>query len=215
MIALPVAALLAVPASAQLEAPAPTGGGGADPGADTWVSPIHQATGADRMAEVTRVADALRPIVEGSDVASKARLLCWLDKVKDPAVDDRMIEWSRICPPRASDGLMGDARCATIAVQRDLMLDMLRDPAQFDETDRALNLTARVRSLVLVMGSGDRSANAPRELDNFEFDVKTAATELARLPADSKSLHYLAVKQWIAARTQDSTSLYNLCPSGG
>jgi hypothetical protein len=233
MIALPFAVLLAAPGLAQpAETPtpsAPSGGSGAtgggatgasgtgaaDPAVEEYVSQIHQTVTPERMAAVTTAATAVRQAITPAEMASKARVQCWLDKIADPSVDDRLLEWSRICPPRSSEGLMSDSRCDTTSVQRDLLLDALRDPTKFEDADRSLHLTAHVRSLVLVLGTGDRVAGAPRNLDDFDFDVKTAATELAKVASDSRSLHYVALKQWIATKSQDPKSLYNLCPLGG
>jgi hypothetical protein len=133
---------------------------------------------------------------------------CWLSKLTDPKIDDRLIEWTRICPQFSREGLLAGRSCSVTAIQPDLLLDELPNAAAVDKADESLHIAVHLRSLVLAIGG---RADVKDKLASLEEDVKTAQSELAKVKSDSRSRHYLALHQWLETRKGDPNSLYQSC----
>jgi hypothetical protein len=172
--------------------------------------PSYAPVPASRRQEAATAAAALATKLARATSAEARRAGCWLSRLEDPEMDDRLIEWTRICPTFSREGLVAGRTCAVTAVQRDLLMSALEEGSDFDAADQLVGIASRLRSMALYLQGMD-DAQAASTLGLYVEDVQLATTELAKLPANSRSSHYLAIRSWIQARQQDSKSLYSQC----
>ena len=182
------------------EAPAPSQPGESS---EESLDPSYLPMPGDRAGQLKSAIDAATKKLKSDSLSH-----CWLSKLGDAKVDDRLLEWTRICPPFSREGLLAGRSCSVTAIQQDLLLDELTDAAAVEKADGTLRLAVHLRSLVLAIGA---RSDVAEKLASLEEDVKTAESELAKVKSDSRSKHYLALRSWLEARKGDSNSLYHSC----
>lgn len=217
-VALAASLALGSPVSAQLgddamqpapppggEAPAPAPAQPSAPGgsADEVLDPSYLPMPGDRAGQLKSAIEAATQKLKRDSLSQ-----CWLAKLGDAKTDDRLLEWTRVCPAFSREGLLAGRSCSVTALQQDLLLDELTDAAAVEKADATLHLAVHLRSLVVAIGTRSDVAD---KLASLEEDVKTAESELAKVKANSRSRHYLALRSWLEARKGDPNSLYHSC----
>jgi hypothetical protein len=185
---------------------APSGAGGE--AAPEALDPSYLALPPGETARLTAAVQSASKQLEKDASPGGQRVRCWLRKLGDAKVDDRLVEWTRVCPAFSREGLRAGQSCRVTAIQQDLLLDELPDVAAFDKADGLLHLAIHLRSFVTALG---KSPDAAQKLLLLDEDVEAAKTELAKLTPESRSRHYLALQKWLEARKGDRNSLYSPC----
>jgi len=180
------------------------------------------AVGADRAAAYTtaiagldgRLDRATRP----NDIGIE--LNCWVHKLKTEAqVDDRVIEWTRICPRLPTGPAQPSSVCEDFAVNEEQLYGLARTADEVDAANNQLHFIAHVKAEVLELQTSfpgnDRDQFVVDALVRLLRDVKKAQRELDAMAQSSERggipRHYRAIREWIARRAADPKSLYAPC----
>lgn len=147
------------------------------------------------------------------------RYECWLEKLRQPDVDDRVIRWGSICPGLGTDlpgrALLGPCYFeeGAIGPQQEALLEQYIHTA--DDVDRAprwLRLVTYLKPEVVrivewnVALDGLRAAHdtVMRAMDRLSFWANNGIGGSTLMP-DA----YLAMLNWIAGRQHDARSVYS------
>jgi len=160
----------------------------------------------------------LEGLVAGTTDARKWRYDCWIGKLKRPDVDDRVVEWARICP--STSGAIGaafvvgpcDLRIGMRPSQQEIenAIDSIDDVENKGST---LGIITYMKSDIVV---GNTTASLA--LDNLRMthdDVQAAVRKLdqwANSPTGGSSAMpdaYISIKDWIGQHQSDPRSLYS------
>jgi hypothetical protein len=148
----------------------------------------------------------------------KQRYLCWIKKLKNPNVDDRIIGWSKICP--SISGAQGSALvigpCDLTKgnpVNQTKLERSIRSVSDVDVANQSLKFITYMRSAIVV---SFEMTSSP--LKNFGKRVDNASDAIEKLyqwsnaPLGGSSAMpraYRAIKSWIIQRQNDPKSLYS------
>jgi hypothetical protein len=165
-------------------------------------------------AAVKAAAEALVPIVEGSDVASKQYAACYLKKLAMGS-DDRLIEWTVLCPSDSDDRTTGV--CASTAFPESQLAAQLTSSGDVDTVDATHHFLSRLSAYAMNLDRGRRGGASPAEvageLDRIARSMAVARRRIAELAAgapgvDGALSHYEVLDQWISRRSADPGSIY-------
>jgi hypothetical protein len=148
----------------------------------------------------------------------KRRHLCWLQKLKRPDVDDRVIGWSKICPK--TSGAIGAARVVGpcdltqgMPVDQAALERSIRSVGDVERANDSLHFVTHMRSAIVV---AHEMTSLPLEnLRRSTDDVGRAIEKLhqwANAPMGGSSAMppaYRAIKDWIIRRQKDTRSVYS------
>jgi hypothetical protein len=170
-------------------------------------------------SETPRFAAALTKLaakVNAGNDPRKWRYQCWINKLKNRDVDDRVIGWHRICPTGnivapfyiwPCDMSMG----SRIAVEE--LGKAVHSVADVDSAGPSLGIITYLKSSIVV---SEEMTTLPMEnLQTLHDDVVNAIDKLGAWAnsgiGGSSSMHYsyVAIKDWIAARQSDPKSIYS------
>jgi hypothetical protein len=142
------------------------------------------------------------------------RYLCWIQKLKKPDVDDRIIRWNSICPKFGAIGaafVVGP--CQGISVDQAALQRSIRSVSDVDIANKSLQFITYMRSDIVV--SFEMTTQQLENLRMATDDAGLAIEKLdkwanAPLGGSSAMPHaYRAIKDWIMKRQQDPKSLYS------
>jgi hypothetical protein len=156
--------------------------------------------------------------VKGSGDPRTWRYECWFNKLKAPNADDRVIEWSRICP--AKTGALGAAYIVGpcditqgFPVSQDEIYKNIKAIGDVDTRGVAIGIVTHLKADIVV--SEELTALPLENLRATHDRVVEAIDKLdkwANNPAGGSSMmakEYVAIKDWIGQRQRDSTSVYS------
>jgi hypothetical protein len=144
------------------------------------------------------------------------RFRCWIEKLKDPATDDRVIGWSKICPKGGAIGaamLIGPCDITKGMPIDTTTLKIIKTHQDVDAANKSLQIITYARSAIVVA-----SEMTSLPLENFRDltdDVGLAVDNLdkwANNPMGGSSAMptaYRAIKDWIMYKQRDSKSVYS------
>lgn len=148
----------------------------------------------------------------------KQRYLCWIKKLKNPNVDDRIIGWSKICP--SISGAIGAARVVGPCditkgkpVDQTKLERSIRSVNDVDIANQSLKFITHMRSAIVV--SFELTSLPLENLRRRTDDASEAIRKLgqwANAPLGGSSAMpkaYRAIKSWIIQRQNDPKSLYS------
>ena len=162
-------------------------------------------------------ADAVEGVAGWSGhFAPDPRVACWLDMLKQPATDDRVIRWTHICP---GDGPNG-AICSETAVGA-AALAPITSPEKVESVNQGLagrKFIVHLRSDVLNKQVYlPRSVNVMRNLNVFSRHLAAIAEDVALADqelASASGAPYASLKSWVDARKGDPKSVYACLAKG-
>ena len=145
--ATPPAQQAAPPAQAQARPPAQAGA--------EQEEPIPFPFGAvEDKAAVKAAAEALVPIVEASNVASKQHAACYLKKLAMGS-DDRLIEWTVLCPSDSDDRTSGVCSSTAFPESQDLAAQLTAS-GNVDTVDATHHFLSRLSAYAMNLDRGRR-----------------------------------------------------------
>ena len=209
-LALAVAVLgaTAVPAQTAEEAEA------ADASKLEEVEAIYTALPPSERAKAKDAAAKLAARVKGLPAETSELVGCWLKKLGQDDVDDRVIRWTRVCPPRTRGSLAGAHACRFTAVPGEDLEASLTKLEEVDKVADSLHFMAHLSSEVLELQTrfpnAADDAKVSERLSNIAADVQLANAQLAN-PDDKAPTRYRVLSAWLAAKKGDPKSLYAPC----
>jgi hypothetical protein len=172
-------------------------------------------------SESSRFDNALRHIedlVNKSTDDRKWRYQCWIDKLKTSTVDDRVIEWSRICPK--TTGALGaayivgacDITLGTPVSQVDLY-NNIKSIADVDAKGHDVGIFTYLKSDLVV---SEEMTSMQMENLRMTHDNVIMAIDKLRKWADNPmggssamGKEHVSIKDWIGQRQGDPKSVYS------
>jgi hypothetical protein len=161
---------------------------------------------------------ALESTVSTTPDPRKRRHLCWLEKLKRPDVDDRVIGWSKICPK--TSGAIG---AAMVVGPCDLTQGMPVDQAALERSIRSVNdvesannsLQFVTHARSAIVAAYEMTSQPLDSLRRMTDDTGRAIDKLSKwadAPTGGSSAMptaYRAIKDWIMRRQKDTRSIYS------
>lgn len=146
------------------------------------------------------------------------RFLCWLDKLKQPNVDDRVITWRSIAPRTGPNPIIGPLDMTTDGLGMDPQTaQQLRTSIgsmwDVNVAGPSLGIITFLKSAIVV--NAELTAQPLENLRATHDSVLRASDKLSAWsdfePGGSSSMPtaYVAIKNWIADRQRDPRSLYS------
>lgn len=145
------------------------------------------------------------------------RYLCWIEKLKRPDVDDRIIRWGSICPRFGARGaafVVGPCDLTSgIPVDQTILEQSIRSVSDVEVANKSLGFIKHMRSDVVV---SFELTSLP--LENLRMNTDEAGFAIDKLekwsdaPLGGSSAMppaYRAIKAWIKTRQNDPKSLYS------
>jgi hypothetical protein len=148
----------------------------------------------------------------------RQRYLCWIEKLKKPDVDDRIIRWNRICPKIS--GAIGAAYVVGgcdptlgIPVNQAAFERSIRSVSDVETANKSLEFITYIRPDIVVsyeMTSQQLESlrmvtdEAGRAIEKLNFWANNPMGGSSAMPPA-----YRAVKDWIMMRQKDPKSLYS------
>jgi hypothetical protein len=145
------------------------------------------------------------------------RYLCWIDKLKRPDVDDRIIRWSSICPKLGAIGaafVVGPCDLTQgTPVDQTALQRSIRSVSDVDIANKSLQFIKHMRSDIVV--SFEMTS---QQLENLRMNTDDAGLAIEKLdkwanaPLGGSSAMpqaYRSIKDWIMKRQNDPKSLYS------
>ena len=207
----------------------PTGGGeGTTAGesgeveVEVEVAAMYLPVPADRAAALTQAVTALSARLDRvrttGDIA--IQLNCWVHKLGDANVDDRVIQWTRICPNLQTSSARASSVCEPpMTVAEESLYQSVKTVSEVEPANSHLYFFAHVKSEVLDLQQSfpgndrdqfvvDQLLHLIRDVNkaNQELDAMAASTEHGGIPR-----HYRAMREWIAKKRGEPNSLYSPC----
>ena len=146
------------------------------------------------------------------------RYLCWIEKLKKPDVDDRIIKWSKICPK--TSGAIGAAFAIGpcdltkgTPVDQATLQRSIRLESDVEIANKSLQFIEHLRSAIVV--AFEMTSLPLENLRSITDDAGLAVDNLdkwANAPLGGSSAMppaYRAIKDWIMKRQNDPKSLYS------
>jgi hypothetical protein len=159
----------------------------------------------------------LEQLVGNSTDARKWRYQCWFDKLKAGG-DDRVIEWSRICP--AKTGAIGAAYIVGgcditwgTPVSQDEIYKNIKSIADVDANGAEIGIITHLRSDFVV--SEEMTSMQLENLRNTHDMVVMAIDKLGKWAdnpmggSSAMAREYVSIKDWIGKRQRDPKSVYS------
>jgi hypothetical protein len=180
-----------------------------------WTSPLPPS-------ESGRFDTALRKLedeVKASNDPRKWRYNCWFEKLKKNDVDDRVVQWSRICPYKT--GALGaaflvgpcDLTTGPSPIPQEQIVKGIGSVGDVDAKGRSLGIMTYLKADIVV---SEEMTVSPLESLRGTHDEVQRAIEKLRLWADNPmggssamSPAYISIKDWIGERQSDSKSVYS------
>jgi hypothetical protein len=158
---------------------------------------------------------SLRKRVAASNDPRKWRYDCWFEKLKRSDVDDRLIEWPRICPVTGVVPLtVGPCDIAKgRPVDRQTIHKAIRSVADVDANGAGIGIITHLKADIVV--AGEMTAMPFENLQTTHDNVTRAIDKLekwADVPlggSSSMSPDYVSIKEWIGRRQRDPASPYS------
>ncbi len=160
----------------------------------------------------------LEELVSKSNDARKWRYQCWFDKLKTADVDDRVIEWSRICP--AKTGALGAAYVVGpcditqgTPVDQNVIYKNIRSIPDVDAHGGDIGIITYLKSDFVVSeemtalplenlrATHDRVVMAIDKLDKWANNEMGGSSGMAK--------EYVSIKDWIGRQQRNSKSVYS------
>jgi Putative peptidoglycan binding domain len=181
------------------------------------VWPTHPLPPSESARFVTALAN-LENKVAASDDPRKWRYQCWFEKLKTSDVDDRVIQWGAICP--STSGAIGAAFVVgpcdierSMGPTQEEIEKAIRSVEDVDAVGQSLGILTYLKADIVV--SEEMTALPLENLQMMHDDVQRAIDKLGKwsdAPLGGSSAMppaYVAIKDWIASRQDDSNSLYS------
>lgn len=135
---------------------------------------------------------------------------CWLETLRAPDGDDRIIPWTRICPHAGADGVV----CQTTSAGEAKLGELIRSEADVARASSGLERPFIVHlktDLIVKLGHQPLVVNL-RPIDAIYVAHLAALREDALLAmrnlGSAQGAAYAAIRSWIEARTKDPKSFY-------
>ena len=160
----------------------------------------------------------LEGLVSKSSDARKWRYECWFDKLKMPDADDRVIEWSRICP--AQTGAIGAAYIVGpcditqgTPVDQNVIYKNIRSIPDVDAKGPEIGIITFLKSDFVVSeemtsmqlenlrATHDRVVTAIDKLDKWADNPMGGSSAMAK--------EYVSIKDWIGQQQRNPKSVYS------
>ena len=160
----------------------------------------------------------LEALVNKSTDDRKWRYTCWFDKLKAPGADDRVIEWSRICP--AKYGAIGAAYIVGGCditwgkpVSQDELYKNIKSIADVEAKGAEMGIFTHLKSDFVV---GEEMTSMQLENLRMTHDMVVMAIDKLGKWADNPmggssamAKEYVSIKDWIGGRQRDAKSVYS------
>jgi len=208
--------LAAIPAPAPATTPAPTAPAPKPDPVSVWHTRPLPASESARFDAALR---HLEELVNKSSDARKWRYQCWFEKLKAaPGADDRVIEWSRICP--AKTGALGAAYIVGACditwgtpVSQDDIYQNIKSIADVDAKGDDIGIITHLKSDFVV---SEEMTSLPMENLRTTHDMVVMAIDKLAKWADNPmggssamAKEYVSIKDWIGQRQRDPKSVYS------
>jgi hypothetical protein len=201
-----------------------TGGEGTAPteAVDADVPAIYLPIPADRAAAATQAVSAFSTRLDRArNTGDNAiQLNCWVHKLGEANVDDRVIEWTRICPNLQTSPARASSVCEPpMTVPEESLYQNVKTMAEVEPANNQLHFIAFVKSEVLDLQTSfpgnDRDQFVVDQLHHLIRNVNKAKQELDAMAASTEHggipRHYRAMREWIARKSAEPNSLYSPC----
>jgi hypothetical protein len=165
----------------------------------------------------TSGADAVESVAGWSGhFAADPRVACWLDMLKQPATDDRVIRWTQICPAEGAN--------AAICSETSVGAAALAPITSLDKVE-SVNQGLAARKFIVHLRSDvlnkqlyrPRSVNVMQDLSVFSEHLAAIAKDVALADqelASASGAPYSSLKSWVDARKGDPKSVYACLAKG-
>ncbi len=162
----------------------------------------------------------LEVMISTSTDPRKHRYLCWVKKLRDPSVDDRVIEWDQICPRISNAASPFSTGCqirsfGNYTSENDLYKH-IRRKQDVVPANNVLQFMVHVRSYIVLL---DELIDPSLHLVNFRqlHDQVQQTIELLRKMTEvgiigdgtSTPVYYVAIRDWIRDQQTNPASLYS------
>lgn len=148
----------------------------------------------------------------------RSRFLCWIEKLKKPDVDDRIIKWSKICP--ITSGAIG---AAMLVGPCDLTQGTPVDQATLEKSILSVNDIEKANKFLGFITHMRSDIVVSHEMTSFPLENFRTQTDQARLAIKKLNLWannpmggssampyaYRAIKDWIIKQRNNPRSLYS------
>jgi len=148
----------------------------------------------------------------------RRRFLCWIQKLKNPDVDDRIIGWSKICP-KTSAAVGAAFVIGPCDITQGMPVDQaalersIRSVDDVEPANQSLHFITHMRSAVVIAfemtaapleNLRQASDDASRAIDNLDKWANAPMGGSSAMPPA-----YRAIKDWIRKRQKAPQSLYS------
>jgi hypothetical protein len=196
--------------------------GGTTGETEVEVAAMYLPVPAARAAEVTRAVSALSTRLDRvrttGDIGIK--LNCWVHKLGEADLDDRVIKWTRICPNLQTGPAKASSVCEPpMTVPEESLYQSVKTVDEVETANNSLYFMARLKSEVLDLQTSfpgnDRDQFVVDQLLHMIRDVEAAQQELDAMAASTEHggipRHFRSMREWIARKSRDPKSLYSPC----
>jgi hypothetical protein len=186
------------------------------------VAAMYLPVPAARAAEVTRAVSALSTRLDRVRTTGEIgiKLNCWVHKLGEADLDDRVIKWTRICPNLQTGPARASSVCEPpMTVPEESLYQSVKTVDEVETANNTLYFMAHLKSEVLDLQTSfpgnDRDQFVIDQLLHLIRDTEKAQQELDAMAASTEHggipRHYRSMREWIARKSRDPKSLYSPC----
>ena len=148
------------------------------------------------------------------------QLNCWVHKLGEASLDDRVIEWTRICPNLQTGPGKASSVCEPpMTVAEESLYQSIKTISEVEPANNQLYFFAHLKSEVLDLQqsfpNNDRDQFVVDQLLHLIRNVNKATQELDAMAASTEQggipRHYRSLREWIARKRSEPNSLYSPC----
>lgn len=146
----------------------------------------------------------------------RPRLKCWINKLKNPNVDDRVIRWNKIYPTKFPPMILGsrDSTFDMNTLDQEDLQKMIKSLDDIESANNHLYFIEHMRPFIVRSYERDKSLM----LQGFQmrvYNISEAVNKLhlwANIPIGGSSAMppaYRFIKDWLMLRQRDPNSIYS------
>ena len=189
-----------------------------DPGLDKPNEPLlfpNRPLPPSMISRFNAALDALEAEVDTSGDPRTPRYRCWIDKLRDPSVEDRVIEWEIICSRETNAAAPFVTACEVrgIFTSETELFNHIEGKQDVVPANDVLHFMTHMKSFVLFTNE-----MTSRPLENFRRvhdDVQRTLEVLEEMTTNPSGggsrtpRYYVAIKNWLRDQQSNPRSLYN------
>lgn len=167
--------------------------------------------------QLDAVLTELEAVLNAGSDSRKTRLLCWINKLRDPSADDRMIEWETICDRVSHAASPFSTACLVkgIFTTEQDMKKHIHNMQDVESANSKLKFMTHVKSQLVMT---NQFADGPSQLNSLKtmHDEITKTVHVLENMATNHPIsggaapdYYLAIRAWIKGQQANTRSPYS------